>query len=473
MLVASLLIFILGLVRVFLAFLRPHLPGRQRDSWSQADSILQEVKPPIFPGLTVPITTLGAIPDGETDCLPAIHRAISHVHEKGGGRVLIPGGNFYVAGPIHLRSHVELHLTEGAELRFSTAPEDYLPEVFTRWEGVELMNYSPLIYAFGQENVAITGRGTVDGQAANENWWKWAGRERWGWKEGMPSQQDARNRPELFRMNTAEIPARERQFGEGHYLRPNFIQFYRCRNILLDGLTIRNSPMWAIHPVLSENITVQRVKVISHGPNSDGCNPESCRNVLIQDCYFDTGDDCIALKSGRNQDGRNIGRAIEKVIVRRCEMKDGHGGIAIGSEISGGARNIFVEKCRMGSPNLEQAIRIKTNKARGGIIENLFFRDLEVREVKESIVKINMHYTYHGAPGRDLPVVRGIHLENVITRRSKRVLWIRGYDENNPVSRMSIRNCQFYGVEQGNDIRHVVDLDLENVKLNGEPFRVG
>lgn len=387
--------------------------------------------------------------------------------------MLIPEGSFFVAGPIHLKSRIELHLAEGSELRFSTAPQDYLPLVFTRWEGVELMNYSPLIYAFGQENVAITGTGTLDGQAGKDNWWRWYGQARYGWEEGMPSQRCPLSRPELFRMNSAEVPARERLFGEGHYLRPNFIQPYRCQNILIEGVTIRNSPMWAIHPVLSENITVRGVKVISHGPNSDGCDPEACRNVLIRDCYFDTGDDCIALKSGRNQDGRNMGRAIENVVVQNCDIKDGHGGIVIGSEISGGARNILVENCRMGSPNLDQAIRLKTNKARGGVMESLYFRNIVVSEVSEAVFKINTHYTQQGEPGLHIPLIRDVRLENIRSQKSRFGLWIHGFDPEHPLKKVIIRNCRFDGVDQGNEICHTSDLRLEDVKVNGETLTLG
>ena len=255
------------------------------DPWSAVDEILSQIQAPEFPDRDFSILDFGAS-ETSADVLPAIKEAIAACHAAGGGRVVIPPGSYTLNGPIHLKSNVNLHVSEGATLLFGTDPSFYLPLVLTRWEGMECMNYSPLIYAYGQENIAITGTGVLDGQADNQNWWPWCGKDVYGWLEGMPSQRDSANRPELSRMNTAEMPVEERVFGEGHYLRPNFIQPYRCKNILIEGITIKNSPMWVMHPVLSENITIRGVKVISHGPNSDGCDPEACKNVLIEDCIL-------------------------------------------------------------------------------------------------------------------------------------------------------------------------------------------
>src|SRR5262249_54785485 len=237
-------------------------------------------------------------------------------------------------GAVVLRSNVNLHLEDQATLAFTRDATAYLPQVFTRYEGVELMNYSPFIYAFEARNIAITGAGTLDGQAGEDSWWPWRGR--------AVAKNGARDR--LFDMAKRGGPVSARGFGDGDFMRPNFIQPYRCQNVLIDGVTVINSPMWEIHPVLCANVTVRGVTVRSHGPNNDGCDPESSRDVLIERCTFDTGDDCIALKSGRNDDGRRLNTPIENVIVRDCEMRDGHGGVVIGSEISGGARNIFAER---------------------------------------------------------------------------------------------------------------------------------
>jgi polygalacturonase len=260
-------------------------------------------------------------------------------------------------------------------------------------------------------------------------------------------------------------PVGERVFGEGSFLRPNFIQPYRCRNVLIEGISIVNSPMWEIHPVLCTNVIVRRVSINSHGPNNDGCNPESCRDVLIEGCSFDTGDDCIALKSGRNNDGRRLGVPVENVIIRDCTMKDGHGGVTIGSEISGGARNIFAERCRMDSPQLDRALRIKTNSVRGGVIERVFVRDVSVGEVREAIVAVDFNYE-EGDAGPFTPIVRDIEVRNVNSSKSNYALLLRGYART-PVTNLRVRDCRFDNVARADVLENVKDIALTNVAVNG------
>lgn len=441
-------------------------PAAAPTGWDAVPGILRRIQPPAFPDRDFVITDYGAVGDGATDATEALRAAVAACHEAGGGRVVVPAGDF-LTGPVHLRSGVNLHLAEGSTLRFDRDPRRYLPAVFTRWEGMELMNYSPLIYAFEQENVAVTGAGTLDGQGDDDYWWPWKGREEYGWQEGEPHQAAARDR--LMAMVEEGVPVEERVFGEGDYLRPSFIQPYRCRNVLVEGVRIVNSPMWEIHPVLSRNVTVRGVTVVSHGPNNDGCNPESCTDVLIEGCHFDTGDDCIALKSGRNADGRRIGVPIENVVIRDCTMRDGHGGVVIGSEISGGARNIFAENCRMDSPNLDRVLRIKTNSVRGGVVEHVYVRNIEVGEVAEAVVRINFMYE-EGDAGPYDPVVRDIEVRDVTCAKSERALYLRGYADS-PIRNVRLVDCRFANVEKENIVEHVEDLVLENVVVNGE--RVG
>ena len=239
-------------------------------------------------------------------------------------------------------------------------------------------------------------------------------------------------------------------FGAGHYLRPNFVQPYRCRNVLIEGVTFTNSPMWVLNPVLCENVTIRGVTVVSHGPNNDGCNPESCRDVLIENCTFDTGDDCIAIKSGRNADGRRIGVPSENIIVRGCTMKDGHGGVVLGSEMSGGIRNVFVEDCAMDSPNLDRAIRLKSNSMRGGYLENLFVRNVRVGQVKEAVIRINLQYDKDR--GEHYPLVRNIHIENVTSKKSGRPFYLVGL-ENAKIENVVIENCTFENAAQAQRVR--------------------
>ena len=431
--------------------------------WQVAAQIEARIQAPVFPDRDFPITEFGANGDGQSDNTTAIRTAIRACHEAGGGRVVVPAGTF-LTGPIHLQSNVNLHLEEGSVLLFSTKPGDYLPQVLTRWEGVECMNYSPLIYAHGQRNIAVTGKGTLDGQAGPDNWWIWKGRTEYGWQEGMPNQLDGRDR--LFAMGENGVPVEERIFGEGDYLRPSFLQPYGCVNVLIEGVTIVRSPMWEIHPVLSRNVTVRGVTVISHGPNNDGCNPESCKDVLIEDCIFDTGDDCIAIKSGRNNDGRRVGGPSENIIVRGCLMRDGHGGVVIGSEISGGCRNVFVEDCRMDSPNLDRAIRIKTNSVRGGLIEGIHVRNVAIGQVAETVFKVNFLYEEGDGHGFT-PIVRNVTFENVTSGRSRFPLYIIGY-ENSPVRDVRFTNCRFEGVEEPSVIQHVENLVLDRVIIGKE-----
>jgi len=318
------------------------------------------------------------------------------------------------------------------------------------------MNYSPFIYALDAENIAITGAGTLDGQADAEHWWAWRTR---AVAAGGP-------RSQLFEMAARGVPVAERVFGDGSDMRPVFVQPYRCQNVLIDGVTIVNSPMWEINPVLCRNVTVRGVTVRSHGPNNDGCDPESCSDVLIDNCTFDTGDDCIALKSGRNADGRRLNKPIENVIIRDCEMRDGHGGVVIGSEISGGARNIFAERCRMDSPRLDRVLRFKTNAERGGIIERVAMRDVTVGQVAEAIVTADFYYE-EGDTGAFTPVLRDIDVARVVSKHSHYALLLKGY-ERSPIANVRVADCRFDGVDKPNVIQNVRNLTLTNVRVNGQ-----
>lgn len=432
----------------------------QSAGWEHLPEIEAQIRAPQFPDQDFEIASFGAKSD--EDALPAITKAIAACHDAGGGRVIVPSGTWDVSGPIHLQSNVNLHLQEGAVLKFGTNPNDYLPLVFTRFEGTELKNYSPLVYAFEQENIAVTGTGTLDGQAGPSKWWNWKGH--WGhdtdigWKEGDPDQRT--DVEKLGELADAGVPPEEREFGAGHRLRPNFVQFYRCQNVLIEGITITNSPMWVIHPVLSKNVTVRGVTVDSHGPNNDGCNPESCQYVLIEECKFDTGDDCIAIKSGRNADGRRVNAPSQNIVVRNCQMKDGHGGVVLGSEMSGGIHNIYVEDCRMSSPNLERAIRLKSNSLRGGYLEHLYVRNIEVGEVSDAVVRINLEYW--GESGDFPPSVNDIHLSDITSKKSKYPLYLIGI-EGSPIKNVFLSRCSFRDASKPSIIEHVENLTYSDV----------
>jgi polygalacturonase len=425
------------------------------DLWADADRIVRRIVPPRFPDREFDVRRFGARDDGSGDATAAFRDAIRACADAGGGRVVVPAGRF-ATGSIVLRSNVDLHIVQGATIAFSRDASQYLPVVLTRYEGVELMNYSPFVYALDQSNVAITGAGTLDGQADEEHWW--------AWRRGAVAPSGARAR--LMAMSERGVPVAERVFGAGSEMRPNFIQPYRCRNVLIEGVTIVSSPMWEINPVLCENVTVRGVTVRTHGPNNDGCDPESCRDVLIERCTFDTGDDCIALKSGRNTDGRRLHAPIENVVIRDCEMRDGHGGVVIGSEISGGARNIFAERCRMDSPRLDRVLRFKSNAERGGVIERIAMRQITVGQVAEAIVAADFYYE-EGDTGSFTPVLREVDVRDITSRKSKYAFFIKGYARA-PISSIRVADCTFDGVAEPDVVEGVRDLVLTNVRVNGK-----
>jgi polygalacturonase len=437
------------------------------DGWDKLDEILVQIVVPSFPEKVHNITVYGAIGDGVTDCSDAFKKAIDECNKTSGGMVMVPEGTF-LTGPIYLKSNVNLYISENATVKFTDDKSKYLPVVFTRWEGVECMNYSPLIYAYNEENIAVTGKGVLDGQGSDDNWWSWKGNKDSGWTEGKPNQK--KDRDLLFKMAEDSIPPEKRVFGDGHFLRPNFFQPYKCKNVLIEGVTFKDSPMWFINPVLCENITVKNVTVEGLGPNNDGCNPESSKNVLIKNCYFNTGDDCIAIKSGRNNDGRRINIPSENIVIQNCTMKEGHGGVVIGSEISGGVNNVFAENCSMSSPNLDRAIRIKTNAVRGGVIENLFVRNITVGQVKEAVIKIDFYYE-EGENGKFLPVVKNLDFSNITSEKSEFAIWIKAF-ENSPVENIRLDNCIFKNVEKDNLIENVKLIEMKSVVINDKPISI-
>ncbi|MCW0484381.1 glycoside hydrolase family 28 protein [Gaoshiqia sediminis] len=450
------------------------LVSAQQDTqkWEEIYQIIANMKEPSFKDKTYNIVDFGAVADGETLNTEAIQKAIDTCSKTGGGTVLVPKGTF-LTGAIHLKNDVNLHVSEGALLKFSTNPKDYLPLVQTRWEGNDCFNYSPLVYANGQNNFAITGKGTLDGQGSNDTWWPWKGQAQYGWKEGMPSQLLETGRPLLDKWEREEAPLFERQAGEGHYLRPQFISFIHCTSVKIEDIKIVNAPFWVVHPILSKDIIFRGVHIESLGPNSDGFDPESCKNVLVENCIFDTGDDCIALKSGRNSDGRKPNIPTENVLIRNCKMLEGHGGVVIGSEISGGARNIFAENCEMSSPHLDRAIRLKTNNHRGGVTDGLYVRNIKVGQVKDAVIRINCSYDPKEGQGNYPPMVRNVYVSNITADMTGKTpakygLRLEGIAGENAVENIFISDCDFKGVENISLIRDVKNLNLNNVFINNE-----
>lgn len=427
--------------------------------WADEAPILARIHEPVFPDREYPITTFGAVADGKTDATAAIRAAIAACNQAGGGHVIVPEGEF-LTGPIQLKSGVDLHLESGATLKFTTNSAAYLPAVFTRHEGIECFNYSPFIYAYRQQNIAVTGEGTLDGQASNDNWWSWKPRRA---TPGAPLSGRAR----LGKMCDEDVSLFERKFGAGDFLRPDFIEPNRCSNVLIQGIHIRRSPMWELHPLVSTNVIVRGVDILSHGPNNDGCDPECCRDVLIENCVFDTGDDCIAIKSGRNDDGRRLGLPSENLIIRNCTMKDGHAGVAIGSEISGGCSNVFVENCTMDSPHLDRALRLKSNAMRGGVLENIFMRNVKVGQVADAVLQIDFMYE-EGPRGPYKPAARNVVMDNITVEHTPRVFNITGFPGAN-INGIRVMNSTFHKVQRDDVIHDAQDVKLVDCILERSP----
>ena len=438
--------------------------------------IEQSIAVPQTNGKDYLITKFGAKPTATAaENQKAIQKAIDRCSKKGGGRVIVPAGQTFLTGAIALKSHVNLVVEEGAVLQFVFQPELY-PIVETSWEGLDCYNLSPCVYAFRQTDIAITGLGTIDGGGANDTWWPWCGAVHFGYKDGGISQK-VEARPRLLRNGEDGVPMKdeqgnrtpERTFGQNDGLRPQLVNFNECQRILMEDVTLLRSPFWVIHPLKSTDITVRRVKMINDGPNGDGCDPESCDRVLIEDCFFNTGDDCIAIKSGRNRDGRERAMPSQNIIIRHCEMKNGHGGVVIGSEISGGCKNVFAHDCEMDSPHLDRVLRIKTNSCRGGIIENIYVKDINVGQCGESVLKINLDYEHNEICCRgNYPTVRNVLMENVKCQKSKYGVQIIGLDEDTYVYDIDVRNCHFNGVQQGNfQSGKVRDVRFDRLYING------
>ena len=399
----------------------------------------------------------------------AINRVISLVSKKGGGKVIIPKGTWNT-GAIELKSHINLVLEEGATLHFAFEPKLY-PLVRTSWEGLACWNYSPCIYAYKATDIAITGKGTIDGGGNNDTFWQWNGSPRFGYKEGVTKEsQKLGSRSKLLKMAEDGVPFDERKFGMGYGLRPQLVNMVHCERILIKDVKMINSPFWVIHPLLSKNITVDGVYVWNEGPNGDGCDPEACENVLIQNCVFHTGDDCIAIKSGRNNDGRLWNQPSKNIIIRNCKMEDGHGGVVIGSEISGGCENVYAENCVMDSPHLERILRIKTNNCRGGQVQNINMRNVVVGQCKEAVVKINLDYERKEICYRGFePIVNNVNVENVTCQKSDYGVLIIGRDSLENVYDINIKNCKFDGVvkEPVKITGKTCNVKFDNLVING------
>lgn len=462
-------------------------PSGDSDGWEYADQIVEIVKnqEPVFGDYSVNIEDFGAevrteaITDKTEEAelakknTEAITKAIAdvteHKDEKGvkGGKVIIPDGYVYT-GAIHLDNNVNLHLEDNAHLMFTTDYSQY-PNVLTRWEGVRCYNYSPMIYAYQKENIAVTGKGILDAQATKEEYWL-------PWKNDkyLPDETQTEDRNALFKMGEDGVAVEERVFGEGHYLRPAFVQSYDCEKVLVEDITINNAPFWMIHPVESDYVTVRGVNVESYGYNNDGVNPESCKYVLIEDCQFNTGDDCIAVKSGRNADALEHGIASEFIVARNNEFNTGKGAcITVGSEMSADVRYVYsIGNHAKDTVEHLQAISLKSNGDRGGTIENIYVKDLVSEHVEDHAILITMLYE-EGDTGVRSPKIKDIYVDNCeFHGGAQTVISLLGYDRS-PIENVHITNCTFDGADNVFNLYNIKGLFFENTTINGEKMTDG
>ncbi len=407
---------------------------------------MPELKRPQFKDTTHDIRSYGAVEGGSVKNTDAFAQAIAACHAGGGGRVLVPAGK-WLTGPIHFKSNIDLHLAEGSEVIFSDQFEDYLPPVRVRAGSIEIYNYSPLIYAKDCRNIAITGPGKLNGNA--EKWWDWKNKET----------------RDYFTAEIRGIPVEERVYGKPeHAIRPSFVQFFNCRNILLEGFTIGSGPNWTIHPVFSENIIIRRVQVLTDGPNNDGIDPDSSRNILVEHCVFDTGDDCLVLKSGYNEDGWRAAKPTENVIMRWCASKRGHGGLVIGSEMSGDVRNVYMHDCNF--EGTDRALRIKSRRGRGGVVENVWVENIVVKDMQYEVVILNMDYgaDKNALTNERAPLFRNINVKDVYGDGAPMAIRIVGLPDS-PIENVRFENIRIKSTE-GVLCRNAKDLHFKNIDIS-------
>ncbi len=404
----------------------------------------------------------GAVGDGRAKDTEAIRKAIDTAAEAGGGTIYFPAGQ-YLTGSLRLKSNITLYLDAGSMLKFSEDFDDFLPMVKSRWEGTECTNFAPPIYAFRAENIAIVGRGLIDGQG--KVWWE----EHRRLKSEIGRKGKVENPSkwsELFRKNNEGAPARGRWAQMGDFLRPPLIQPFECRNVRIEGISIRNPPFWTINPVYCDNVTVTGIAIKNpdDSPNTDGINPDSCRNVHISDCHISVGDDCITIKSGRDEDGRRVGRPCENITVTNCTMLDGHGGVVIGSEMSGGVRKVVISNCIF--DGTERGIRIKTTRGRGGAVEDIRVSNVVMSNIRRAPFDLNMFYERvpEEPVSERTPAFRNMHVSDVTVKGAPAAGFILGLPEM-PVENVTFSNINIEA-EKGLSCESGRNIAFRDVRIN-------
>jgi len=411
--------------------------------YDKVDEIVKRIQLPTIPSYKIEVTKLGAKGDSVSNAKPAFDKAMALCKKNNGGTIIVPKGIYTLNGPIHFVSNVKLHLEDDAKIRFGTNPKDY-PLVLTSWEGTMLYNYSPLIYGNNVENIAITGNGIIDGEGST-NWDKWKFLEE---KGKMLSRE----------MNHKNTPIKERIFGNGHYLRPQLIQFINSKNILIENVRIEDSPFWCVHLLKSKSITIRGLKYNAHNKNNDGIDPEYSSDILIENVKFDNADDNVAIKAGRDDEGRsNSDTPSENIVIRNCEFKGLHA-IVIGSEMSAGVRNVYVENSKFRG-YLKRGVFIKTNSDRGGYVKDIYFNNIAFGKVEDCLY---ITANYHGeGSGLHPSKVSDISFSNIsCVEATNTGIVIEGFPDKK-VSNIKLDNINIQSAKNGTTI-----TNSENVSVN-------
>jgi hypothetical protein len=388
------------------------------------------------------------------DARDRVQSTIESLSALGGGRVSLAPGRWQIQGPLVLRSKIELHLEEGAHVVFSGDRAHYLPAVLTRWEGTDLYGYSPCIYAYQESDVALTGNGVLEMSRRGDI-------ESWRF-----DQTEAQRK--LRMMGSTGVPLEQRIFAPEGFLRPSFIQFLRCKRVLVEGIKVGPIPFWGVHLVYTQHATVRGITVESDRVNNDGIDIDSSSHVVVERCVFRTGDDCIAIKSGRDQDGRSVGIPSEDVVVRDCRMeRGGSAGIAIGSEMSGGVRRVYVFRCEM--ERVQTILNIKANLDRGGYVEGVRVWNVSAREASR-VIQITT--SYHGYMGGNFPPrFEDIEVDDLRCERAKEGINLKGVPVS-PIRRVVLKNVRVSQVKVPSVVRYVEGVISEGIVMNGAPLTV-
>lgn len=409
---------------------------------AKVDSIVNRIQLPVFSSYQINIVKLGAKGDSISNNKAVFDKAMALCKKNGGGTIVVPKGIYKVNGPIHFVSNVNLKIEKGAKVKFSDKPEDYLPMVLTSWEGTMLYNYSPLIYAYDCSNIAITGEGIINGEGGKI------------WKSFKDKEGKGKN---LSReMNHNGVSIENRKFGSGYFLRPQMIQFFSCKNILVENVRIENSPFWCLHLLKSQSITVRGISYKSLNYNNDGIDPEYAKDVLIENVTFNNGDDNVAIKAGRDHEGRtNSATPSENIVIRNCNFKGLHG-VVIGSEMSAGVQNVFVENCKT-IGYLKRGIYLKTNADRGGFIKNVFVQNIQLDEVEDCL---HITANYHGEGKGFQSEISNIHFSNISCNKATETgIVIQGFSDK------KIRNISLNNIEIKEAKNAISNENAENVLM--------